>query len=483
MTFDTRPVFFIVGALISVLAAAMMMPIIVDLRVGNPDWIVFAIASAVTLSFGVQVMLTNRTSWEALNLHQTFLLTALAWTIVCAFASIPFMVSQIKLSPADAYFEAMSALTTTGSTVISGLDKLPPGLLLWRSLLQWLGGIGIIGMGIAILPFLRVGGMQLFRSESSDRSDKVAPRASDLAVAVTWIYLTLTVACIGALALAGMSWFDAINHAMTAVSTGGFSTRDASIAGWENPAIEWVLIVFMMFGGMPFVRFISLVKKGPRPFWADSQIVWYVSFLATVSVAMAVWLSWTQDTPWLDAIRLTTFNVVSVVTTTGYASADYTLWGPMAMVAFFILTFVGGCTGSTSGGLKIFRFEILFIVLRMLQRRLYSPNLVIPLSYNRRPFGADIMISVMSFGFVYMTSVFILALLLSFLGLDMITAISGAATAVSNVGPGLGPIIGPSGNFASLPDGAKWLLAFGMLLGRLEFFTVLVVLSPAFWRQ
>jgi trk system potassium uptake protein TrkH len=483
MTIDTRPVFFVIGALISILAAAMMVPIIVDLAVGNPDWIAFAIAAAVTLLFGVQLMLTTWTSWEALNLRQTFLMTALAWIMVCVFASMPFMMSGIGLSPADAYFEAMSALTTTGSTVISGLDRLPPGLLLWRSLLQWLGGIGIIGMGIAILPFLRVGGMQLFQSESSDRSDKVAPRASDLVAAVAWVYLTLTVTCAGALGYAGMSLFDAVNHAMTAVSTGGFSTRDASISAWENPMVEWVLVVFMMFGGMPFVRFIGLVRRTARPFWADTQILWYVGFLMTVSFGLSLWLSWTQDIPWLEAVRLTTFNVVSVVTTTGYASADYGLWGPMAGVAFFMLTFVGGCTGSTAGGLKIFRFEILFIVLRMLQRRLYSPNLVIPLSYNGRPFSTDIMISVMSFGFVYMTSVFILALLLAFLGFDMITAMSGAATAVSNVGPGLGPIIGPSGNFTSLPDSAKWLLAFGMLLGRLEFFTVLVILSPAFWRR
>jgi trk system potassium uptake protein TrkH len=340
MTIDTRPVFFVIGALISILAAAMMVPIIVDLAVGNPDWIAFAIAAAVTLLFGVQLMLTTWTSWEALNLRQTFLMTALAWIMVCALASMPFMMSGIGLSPADAYFEAMSALTTTGSTVISGLDRLPPGLLLWRSLLQWLGGIGIIGMGIAILPFLRVGGMQLFQSESSDRSDMVAPRASDLVAAVAWVYLTLTVTCAGALGYAGMSLFDAVNHAMTAVSTGGFSTRDASISAWENPMVEWVLVVFMMFGGMPFVRFIGLVRRTARPFWADTQILWYVGFLMTVSFGLSLWLSWTQDIPWLEAVRLTTFNVVSVVTTTGYASADYGLWGPMAGGAFFMLTFV-----------------------------------------------------------------------------------------------------------------------------------------------
>ncbi|MBK3774470.1 TrkH family potassium uptake protein [Azospirillum sp. YIM DDC1] len=481
--FDTRPVFFIIGALLSVLAVAMLLPMTADLAAGNPDWMVFAIAFALTLFFGVQFMLANRMDRIALNVRQAFLLTALSWVVVCAFAAVPFMVSQIDLSAADAYFEAMSALTTTGSTVISGLDRLPPGLLLWRSLLQWLGGIGIIGMAIAILPFLRVGGMQLFRSESSDRSDKVTPRASDLAIAVGWIYLCLTAVCTVMLSYAGMSWFDAVNHAMTAVSTGGFSTRDASVAGWNSPAIEWVLVVFMVLGGMPFVRFISLAQGRAASFWADTQIRWYLGFLAAASFGLSVWLTLTRGVPWDDAIRVTTFNVVSVVTTTGYASIDYERWGPMASVVFFILTFVGGCTGSTSGGMKIFRFEILFIVLRALQRRLYSPNLVIPLNYNDKPVNADIMISVMSFGFVYLTSVVIVAFVLGFLGVDLVSALSGAATAVSNVGPGLGPTIGPTGNFATLPDGAKWALAAGMLLGRLEFFTVLVVLSPSFWRR
>lgn len=481
--FDTRPVFFIIGALLSVLAVAMLLPMTVDLAAGNPDWMVFAIACALTLFFGVQFMLANRMDRIALNVRQAFLLTALSWVVICAFAAVPFMVSQIDLTAADAYFEAMSSLTATGATVISGLDGLAPGLLLWRSLLQWLGGIGIIGMAIAILPFLQVGGMQLFRSESSDRSDKVTPRASDLAIAVGWIYLCLTAVCTVMLAYAGMSWFDAVNHAMTAVSTGGFSTRDASIASWNSPAIEWVLVVFMVLGGMPFVRFISLAQGRAASFWADTQIRWYLGFLAAVSFGMSIWLTLTRDVPWDDAIRVTTFNVVSVVTTTGYASIDYERWGPLASVVFFILTFVGGCTGSTSGGLKIFRFEILFIVLRALQRRLYSPNLVIPLNYNGKPVSAEVMISVMGFGFVYLMSVFVLAFVLAFLGVDVVSALSGAATAVSNVGPGLGPTIGPSGNFATLPDGAKWALAAGMLLGRLEFFTILVVLSPSFWRR
>lgn len=480
---DVRPVFHVIGYLLIILATAMLAPMFVDLGVGNPDWAVFGTASAVTLFFGVLMVLTSWTPAKTLHLRQVFLLTTLAWIFVCAFAALPFMFAETRLSFTDAYFESMSGLTTTGSTVMVGLDRLPPGLLLWRSLTQWLGGLGIVAMGIAVLPFLRVGGMQLFRAESSDRSDKVVPRASDLAVALGWIYMTLTLVCTTALSFAGMSAFDAICHAMTAVSTAGFSTRDSSVGAWNNASVEGVLIFFMVLGGVPFVRLISLARGDVGPIWRDTQVRWYLSFLVVVSAAVGVWLAETTGISWLQGLRFATFNVVSIVTTTGYASADYSLWGPLAISAFLMLMVVGGCTGSTTGGIKVFRFEILFMVMRVQLIRLYSPHRIMPLTYNGKPVDNDIMVSVMAFGFVFVALLVLFAVVLSGIGLDLVTAFSGAATALANVGPGLGPIIGPAGNFSSLPDSAKWVLSAGMLLGRLEFFTVLVLLNPRFWMR
>jgi trk system potassium uptake protein len=482
-TLDIRPVLYVIGNLLVVVAVAMLAPMVVDIVAGSPDWAVFGTTSALTLFFGVLLALTNWTPAKNLNLRQVFLLTTLSWVVICAFCALPYIFAETRLDFAAAYFEAMSGLTTTGSTVIAGLDRLAPGLLLWRALTQWLGGFGIVGMGIAILPFLRVGGMQLFRSESSDRSDKVLPRAGDLAVAVGWVYLTLTVACAAALFASGMSVFDAVCHAMTAVSTGGFSTSDISVANWPQPAIHWVLVLFMVLGGMPFVRLISFARGDFGPVWRDTQIRWYVGFLAVVSVLLASWLSVQARIGWLDALTLSAFNVVSVVTTTGYASADYNQWGPLAIAAFLVLTMIGGCTGSTAGGIKFFRFEILFMVMRVQLIRLYSPHRVMPLAYNGKPVDNDIMVSVMAFGFVFMALVLVLTMVLGAIGLDLVTALSGAVTAIANVGPGLGPIIGPVGNFSTMPDSAKWALSAGMLLGRLEFFTVLVLLNPKFWRR
>lgn len=482
-TLDIRPVLYVIGNLLIVVAVAMLAPMAVDLASGSPDWAVFGTTAALTLFFGVLLVLTNWTPAKTLNLRQVFLLTTLSWVVICAFSALPFMFAETRLNFASAYFEAMSGLTTTGSTVIAGLDRLAPGLLLWRALMQWLGGIGIIGVGIAILPFLRVGGMQLFRSESSDRSDKVLPRAGDLAVALGWVYLTLTITCAVALYASGMSVFDAVCHAMTAVSTGGFSNSDSSVANWSQFAVHWVLVVFMVLGGMPFVRLISLMRGDIGPIWRDTQIRWYLGFLAVVSLVVASWLSMQAGIGWLDALTLSAFNVVSVVTTTGYASADYSLWGPFAVAAFLLLTMVGGCTGSTAGGIKIFRFEILFMVMRVQIARLYSPHRVIPLAYNGKPVDNDIMISVMAFGFVFMALVLVFTVILAAIGLDFVTALSGAVTAIANVGPGLGPVIGPVGNFSTVPDIAKWVLSAGMLLGRLEFFTVMVLLNPRFWRR
>jgi trk system potassium uptake protein TrkH len=483
ISLDVRPVFYVIGSLLIILAIAMLAPMLADLSVGHPDWNVFGMSAALTLFFGVLLLLTNSTPDIALNLRQTCLLTTLSWVVICFFSALPFMFSEVQLSLADACFEAMSGLTTTGSTVIVGLDNLPPGLLLWRSITHWLGGIGIIAMGIAVLPFLRVGGMQLFRAESSDRSDKVVPRAADLALGITWIYVLLTILCAAALRISGMSMFDSINHAMAALSTGGFSTRDASVGGWRNDSVEWVLILFMLLGGMPFVRFISFVRGDFGSIWRDTQVQWYVLFLAVISLGLGLWLAQKEDLDWYDGIRTAAFCVVSVVTTTGFVTADYSTWGPFAVAIFLVLLVIGGCTGSTAGGIKIFRFEILFLVIKKQFVRLYNPHRVMPMTYQRKPVDNDIMLSVMSFGFAFMASMLVFTVILGAFGLDLVTALSGTATALANVGPGLGPIIGPAGNFATLPDSAKWLLTTAMLLGRLEFFTVMVLLSPSFWSR
>ncbi|MFM2044913.1 MAG: putative trk system potassium uptake protein TrkH [Pseudomonadota bacterium] len=480
---DVRPIFYVIGSLLLVLAVAKLFPLLVDLAAGEKDWQVFAVSGALTLFFGVLLMLTNRQATVTFNLRQTFVLTTVSWVVICLFSAMPFMFSDARLGFADAFFESMSGLTTTGSTVMTNLSSLPPGLLLWRSLLQWLGGIGIVAMGIVILPFLRVGGMQLFRSESSDKQDKSMPRAADLALAFGWIYLVMTVLCAIALALAGMSVFDAVNHAMTAVATAGFSTQDASIGYWPQPAIHWILIVFMVLGSLPFVRYVSLIRGDRRPLMRDSQIRRFVILLLVFSLLLALYLRTHADMGWADALRHGFFNVVSIATTTGYATADYTLWGTGVVMLFFLLTFIGGCTGSTAGGVKMFRYEILWLALRTQVNRLFSPHRVLPLTYNGRPVDNDIIISVMSFVFVFFGLMLVMAVLLGLTGLDFVTSISGAAAALNNVGPGLGATIGPAGNYAPLEDEAKWVLSLGMLMGRLELFTVLVLLSPNFWRN
>ena len=483
LSLDVRPIFYVIGALLSVIALAMVAPMIADLAAGQDDWRVFAVSSALTLFFGVLLMLVNRADRIALSLRQTFVLTTFAWVVVCAFAALPFTFTEQRLSYTDAYFEAMSGLTTTGASTYATVQTLPPGLLLWRSLLVWLGGIGIVGMGIVVLPFLRVGGMQLFRSESSDKSDKVVPRAADMALGFGWAYLALTISCIIMLRLAGMPMFDAINHSMTALGTGGFSTKDASVGHFDNAAAEWIIALFMFLGSLPFVRFIGLIKGDAGTLWRDSQIRTYTLFTLTVGLLLATYLMASRQMGLHDALRHSFFNAISIITTTGFASDDYLSWGPGPVALFFILTLVGGCTGSTSGGIKMFRFEILWLALRMQANRLFSPNRVIPLTYNGKPVDNDVIISVMSFTFLYIALILIFAVLLGLTGMDYAAAISAAASSLSNVGPALTPAIGPVGNYSVLHDFAVWVMSAGMLLGRLELFTVLVLFSPSFWRR
>ena len=393
------------------------------------------------------------------------------------------MLCELSLSYTDAFFEAMSGLTTTGSTVITGLDDAPPGILIWRAILQWLGGVGIIVTAIAVLPLLRVGGMQLFRMESSEQADKALPRAAQIAAAMTVAYLILTVACSAALWIAGMSVFDAIAHAMTTVATGGFSTSDSSVGYFDNAAAEWIIILFMVLGSLPFILYLQAARGRPLLLFRDTQVRW---FLGTVAGATALVLSFTAigeiSEGAHEAVRLSAFNVISVITGTGYASHDYGGWGRAATVLFFFFTFIGGCAGSTSCGIKIFRFRVMFETARVQIHQLMRPNAVMVPRFNGQPIETRVIDAVMSYFFLFAMVFGTLAFLLTLTGLDMTTALSGAATAVANVGPGLGDVIGPAGTFQPLPDPAKWLLATGMLLGRLELFTVLVLFTARFWR-
>ena len=479
---DIRPVLFVVGILLTTLAIFMFVPAMADATVGNPDWRVFMAAAFFTLFVGVTLGLMNHGGPLRLTVRQTFILTTAVWIIMAAFAALPFAFAELGMSYTDAFFESMSGLTTTGSTVIVGLDDAPPGILLWRALLQWLGGIGIIVMAIAILPMLGVGGMQLFHTESSDQSEKALPRATQVSAVIAVIYLVLTLAAAIAYWFAGMTLFEAVSHAMTTIATAGFSTSDASIGHFQSPAIEWTATVFMIIGSLPFILYFLLVSGRPGALWRDAQLRWFLGLLISAVAVMSGWLWWSLDMAPLTALRLAAFNTVSVITGTGYASADYAAWGGFAVTLLLFVMVIGGCSGSTTGGIKIFRFQMLHAMIMVQIKRLVQPHGVFVAHYNRKPIPDPVADAVMSFFFLFGLTYGLVVVMLAALGLDFITAMSGAASALANVGPGLGDIIGPSGTYAPLPDAAKWLLSAAMLLGRLEFFTVLALFTSRFWQ-
>lgn len=479
---DLAGIFFVIGIVLISLAVSMLIPAAVDALVGNPDATTFTLAAAGTFFVGGSLMLAFRGMPISLDRRGAFVLTVGVWVTTSAFAAIPFLLSSLKLNYTDAFFEAISGLTTTGSTILTGLEALPPGILLWRGILQWLGGIGIIAMAIAILPFLSVGGMQLYRLESSERSEKLLPRPAQVARGIVAAYLLLSLACAILYWMAGMSGFDAIIHAMTTLSTGGYSTYDSSIYHFASPTIEWIGVLFMGLGSLPFILYLRCLRGDVGALWRDQQVRGFLRFLAVVIFLFTLWLWIKSPFPFLEALRLVAFNVVSIVSTTGFVSTDYQQWVQGTETLFLLLTVIGGCTGSTSGALKFFRLHVLSLLVRRYVRDLLYPHAVSHLTYNAKPVSTEVAASVAAFFFVFIMSLAGLTLALSTFGLDLMTSLSGAATALSNVGPGLGRIIGPAGNFDTLPDPVKWLLSFGMLLGRLELFTVLIFIVPRFWR-
>jgi trk system potassium uptake protein TrkH len=481
--YDFRPVGNVIGRLIIVLGASMLAPLLLDVADGNGNAHGFVLAAFLTLAAGLAMtLITRQGEAHGLTRPQAFLLTVLVWVVLPVFGALPFVFGAPTASYTDAYFEAMSGLTTTGATVFAGLDESPRGMLLWRALLQWYGGVGIVIVAIVFLPMMRIGGMQFFRSESFELSSDVTPRATELAASLFYVYLALSFACVLAYSAAGMNGFDSLAHAMTTVSTGGYGTYDS---GFDNfsPAAQYVGILFMWLAALPFIRFIQLARGNTRGIRGDSQIQAFLAIIVLASTAMVVWLVVNDRHPLPEAIREALFNVTSAMTGTGYASDPYDTWGTVPVALFFVIPLIGGCTGSTSCSAKVFRYQVLYSALVVQIRRIHSPHGVFPLRYQSRPVEPEVVSSIMGYFFVFVCALSIWAILLSLLGLDTITAISASVASLGNIGPGLGPVVGPSGNYASLPDTAKWLLSLGMLLGRLEFLSVLVLFMPIFWQK
>jgi trk system potassium uptake protein TrkH len=450
---------------------------IVGLLFPDTRWVFFSSGLVVALTGGfVMLSVSNRLSGFR-TLH-AFILTGSIWITGAAAGAVPLWVWQ--LTPVDAFFESMSGITTTGSTVMTGLDGTPKGILLWRAILQAIGGLGFVVAGIAFLPILRVGGMQLFRTESSDRSDKELASVAKVATATVWIYLSLIALCTAFYFGGGMTFFEALCHSLTTLSTGGYSTSDSSFGFFQSPFLEWSGTAFMLLGALPFAWYIRVLNK--RVFTSE-QVRAFLIFLAVTIGVMTAWRVATSDAGVHDALRQSAFNIVSVVTTTGFATTDYTTWGPFAVVVFFFLTAVGGCTGSTAGGAKMMRWIIFVRLLKANVRSIHSPHSVSVPQYEGKPVTPDVLSGVMMFFTFYVLTVGVLGVLLGLLGLDAVTAVSGALTAVANVGPGVGPLIGPAGNFSTLPDSAKLVLCFGMYVGRLEIVTVYVLMTRRFWQE
>jgi trk system potassium uptake protein TrkH len=480
-----RTIFFTYGLCLIGLSFFMFFPMLADVSSPTHEWNVFALSQFFCFFLGGLMVFSSRSGHYTLRIRDAYLLTVTVWVGLSLFSALPFYFTAAKeyrLNFTDAVFEAVSGLTTTGSTVYTHLDAAPHGILLWRSILQWIGGIGIVVFSMTILPYLRVGGMQLFRSESSDNSDKILPHVHLIAGATLAVYTGLSLLIVFAYDLAGMSLFDAVNHAMTTISTGGFSTHDASFGYFKAPLMQWLGTLFMIAGGTPMMLYISLFvgRKNNSLLLYQAKAFWIG--LTVVSLGLALWL-WYTHTGWsfADALRQCAFNVTSVVTTTGFATTDYTLWGGLSVMAFYFLTIAGGCTGSTSGGIKIFRFQIVGKALMLELRRLISPHGVFPRDMGGKPLSYEVVSSVAIFIAMFCFIFCVLSLALLVTGLDFTTSLSGAATALANVGPGLGEVIGPAGNFTTVPDAAKWILVAGMLVGRLEIMTVLVLFSGSFW--
>ncbi|MFV1878002.1 TrkH family potassium uptake protein [Nioella sp.] len=480
--YDLRPIGYVIGLLVLVLGLTMLVPMGVDLYYQNGHWRAFLESAVLTVLPGAMLALAASSGGsKRLSIQQTFLLTTGVWLALPIFGAFPFIIGATDATFIDALFESMSGLTTTGSTVFIRLELLPEGLLFWRGMLQWFGGVGIIVVAMVFLPELRVGGMQIFKSEAFDTMGKILPRAGEIAQQISVIYLGLTVICSLTYVALGMPTFEAIVHSMTTVSTGGFSTSDASFGAFQGP-MEYAAAVFMILASLPFVRYVQILAGSARPLWVDTQVRAYLTTILILTIFFAVYRLAVNGDHLEHGFREAIFNVTSIISGTGYASVDYQEWGAIAVVVFFFIGLIGGCAGSTACSIKIFRYQLLMASISTQLRRLYAPHGIFEPRYEGRKVSEEVLSSVMAFFVMFFVSLGIVSMLLALTGLDFVTSVSGAATALANIGPGLGSEIGPAGSFTNLNDTAKWILTVAMLVGRLELMAVFVLFTTQFWR-
>ena len=477
-----KTVFFTLGLLQIILGLSMIIPIIAQILYNETD-AGFIGSGLISIVFGMLFFLSNLDHDKKINLQQAFVLTSLSWLSIAVFGSLPFIFSKLDLSITDAFFESMSGITTTGSTIITNLDVAPKGILLWRAMLQWLGGIGIIIMAITLMPIMNVGGMQLFKISSSDTTEKVMPKTKEIAIRLILIYSCLTTLCLIIYKICGMNLFDSFTHSMTTIATGGFSNYNESIGYFKNPYIEITSIFFILCGSIPFIVYLKFLNGERSIFKSDIQIKGFLKILFISILILFLYLSLINKSFTEISFLSVSFNVISILTGTGYVTDNFSNWGNFPLIFFLILMFIGGCAGSTSCGIKIFRVQILYEFFSNQIKKIIYPHGIFNLKYGKQNINNKFMSSVISFIYLYIVIFFIVTALLSVSGLDLITSISAAATSISNVGPGLGDDIGPNGNFSSLSDYSKWILSFAMILGRLELFAILVLFIPSFWRK
>ena len=477
-----KTVFFILGILQIILGVSMIFPIIMQFIFEELDSS-FISASIITIIFGILFFLSNLENDRKLNLQNAFLLTSLSWISVAIFGSLPFIFSDLNLSVTDSFFESMSGITTTGSTIITDLNSAPKAILIWRAILQWLGGIGIIVMAITLMPIMNVGGMQLLKVSSSNASEKILPKTKEITVRIIIIYLVLTFLCAFFYKIFGMNFFDSLTHSMTTIATGGFSNYNDSIGHFNNFKIEITAMIFIILGSIPFIAYIKYLSGTKNIFITDTQIKSFIKIIFFSILILFLYLVIYNKSFSEISLRSISFNVISILTGTGYVTQSFDGWGNFPLIFFLILMFIGGCAGSTTCGIKIFRVQILYLFIKNQLKKIIYPRGIFIIKYDNNNVNEKFMASIISFIYLYIVIFFIIAALLSLSGLDFTTSISGAATSISNVGPGLGELIGPNGNFSQLPDFSKWVLSFGMILGRLELFAILVLFLPSFWQK